>query len=71
MVPGIGPATSQLSLAVYADTTLGLRGMCIGSWLAFGRLNRVLGIDAVCQLPSTSMVNQSRDAPRAAGPAAS
>jgi alkylhydroperoxidase family enzyme len=26
--------------------------MCLGSWLAFGRLNRVLGIDEVCVLPS-------------------
>ncbi|WP_282784380.1 carboxymuconolactone decarboxylase family protein [Nocardia sp. CC201C] len=25
--------------------------MCIGSWLAFGRLNHVLGLDAVCVLP--------------------
>jgi AhpD family alkylhydroperoxidase len=25
--------------------------MSIGSWLAFGRLNHVLGIDAVCVLP--------------------
>jgi alkylhydroperoxidase family enzyme len=25
--------------------------MCLGSWLAFGRLNHVLGIDAVCVLP--------------------
>lgn len=25
--------------------------MCIGSWLAFGRLNHVLGLDAQCQLP--------------------
>ncbi|MDO3649588.1 carboxymuconolactone decarboxylase family protein [Nocardia mangyaensis] len=25
--------------------------MSIGSWLAFGRLNRVLGLDAVCVLP--------------------
>ncbi|ETK36201.1 carboxymuconolactone decarboxylase family protein [Microbispora sp. ATCC PTA-5024] len=25
--------------------------MCIGSWLTFGRLNRVLGLDAVCVLP--------------------
>ncbi|MFI9455562.1 carboxymuconolactone decarboxylase family protein [Amycolatopsis sp. NPDC052450] len=25
--------------------------MSIGSWLAFGRLNRVLGIDTVCVLP--------------------
>ncbi|MEC3977535.1 carboxymuconolactone decarboxylase family protein [Amycolatopsis sp. H20-H5] len=26
--------------------------MSIGSWLAFGRLNRVLGIDTVCVLPT-------------------
>ncbi|MET9375214.1 carboxymuconolactone decarboxylase family protein [Streptomyces sp. NPDC003035] len=26
--------------------------MSIGSWLAFGRLNRVLGLDAVCVLPT-------------------
>lgn len=26
--------------------------MSIGSWLSFGRLNRVLGLDAVCVLPS-------------------
>lgn len=139
MVPGIGPAASNFSLAVYAHTTLGLRefeaarlriaqingcvfcldwrterdgqkveesfaaavtdwrnssalneraqlaaeyaeryaldhhnldedfwsrmtahysqaeivelSMCLGSWLAFGRLNHVLGIDAVCVLP--------------------
>ncbi|MER6812597.1 carboxymuconolactone decarboxylase family protein [Spirillospora sp. NPDC000708] len=25
--------------------------MCIGSWLAFGRLNRVLGLDTMCMLP--------------------
>ncbi|MEV6768243.1 carboxymuconolactone decarboxylase family protein [Nocardia sp. NPDC051030] len=25
--------------------------MCLGSWLAFGRLNHVLGLDAVCVLP--------------------
>ena len=25
--------------------------MCIGSWLAFGRLNHVLGLDAMCVLP--------------------
>lgn len=25
--------------------------MCIGSWLAFGRLNHVLGLDSVCVLP--------------------
>jgi len=139
MVPGIGPAAANLSLAVYAHTTLGLREfeaarlriaqingclfcldwrterdglrveeefagavarwrtagaldertrlaaeyaeryaldhhgldegfwdrmtahygqaeiveltMCLGAWLAFGRLNRVLGLDALCVLP--------------------
>ncbi|MEV6108760.1 carboxymuconolactone decarboxylase family protein [Streptomyces sp. NPDC051940] len=139
LVPGIGPAASAFSLAVYADSTLGLREfeaarlriaqlngclfcldwrterdgekvepgfatavrewrtapalgerarlaaeyaeryvtdhhgldddfwsrmaahysqrevveltMCLGSWLAFGRLNRVLGLDEVCVLP--------------------
>ena len=25
--------------------------MCIGSWLAFGRLNHVFGLDAACVLP--------------------
>ncbi len=25
--------------------------MCLGSWLAFGRLNHVLGLDAMCSLP--------------------
>lgn len=25
--------------------------MCLGSWLAFGRLNHVFGLDAACQLP--------------------
>jgi alkylhydroperoxidase family enzyme len=139
LVPGIGPAAANLSLAVYAHTTLGLRefeaarlriaqingcvfcldwrterdgekveqefadavtdwrttdafddrtrlaaeyaeryaldhhniddefwarmaahytqqeivelSMSIGSWLAFGRLNRVLGLDTMCMLP--------------------
>lgn len=26
--------------------------MCLGSWLAFGRLNHVLGLDAACALPT-------------------
>ncbi|MSX00763.1 MAG: carboxymuconolactone decarboxylase family protein, partial [Actinobacteria bacterium] len=25
--------------------------MCLGSWLAFGRLNHVLGLDTACVLP--------------------
>ena len=26
--------------------------MCLGSWIAFGRLNRVLGLDTACVLPT-------------------
>jgi alkylhydroperoxidase family enzyme len=26
--------------------------MCLGSWIAFGRLNRVIGLDEVCSLPA-------------------
>jgi alkylhydroperoxidase family enzyme len=26
--------------------------MCLGSWIAFGRLNRVLGLDVACVLPA-------------------
>ncbi|MBO9520844.1 MAG: carboxymuconolactone decarboxylase family protein [Nocardioidaceae bacterium] len=26
--------------------------MCIGSWMGFGRLNRIFGLDAACVLPS-------------------
>lgn len=28
--------------------------MCLGSWLAFGRLNHVFGLDAACVLPGHS-----------------
>jgi alkylhydroperoxidase family enzyme len=38
--------------AVYTDAEIIELSMCIGSWIAFGRLNHVLGIDAVCQLPA-------------------
>ncbi|WP_406276133.1 carboxymuconolactone decarboxylase family protein [Nocardia sp. NBC_00881] len=38
--------------AYYSQVELVELSMSIGSWLAFGRLNRVLGLDAVCVLPS-------------------
>jgi len=38
-------------LARYSQTEVVELTMCLGSWLAFGRLNHVLGIDAVCVLP--------------------
>ncbi|MEY9858089.1 alkylhydroperoxidase family enzyme [Catenulispora sp. GAS73] len=38
-------------LAAYSQAEVVELTMCLGSWLAFGRLNHVLGIDAVCVLP--------------------
>ncbi|QRY61313.1 carboxymuconolactone decarboxylase family protein [Gordonia sp. PDNC005] len=38
--------------AQYSDTEIVELSMCLGSWLSFGRLNRVLGLDEVCVLPS-------------------
>ena len=35
----------------YSDAEILELSMCIGSWIAFGRLNHVLGIDAACVLP--------------------
>jgi alkylhydroperoxidase family enzyme len=26
-------------------------GLCVGAWLAFGRLNRVFGVDEACRIP--------------------
>ncbi len=37
--------------AAYSDPEIIELSMSIGSWIAFGRLNHVLGIDAACQLP--------------------
>jgi alkylhydroperoxidase family enzyme len=38
--------------AEYSDREIVELSMCLGSWLAFGRLNRVLGLDTACALPS-------------------
>ena len=38
--------------AHYTDREIVELSMCLGSWLAFGRLNHVLGLDAACVLPS-------------------
>jgi alkylhydroperoxidase family enzyme len=37
--------------AHYADAEIVELSMCLGSWIAFGRLNHVLGLDAACVLP--------------------
>ena len=36
----------------YTDKEIVELSMCLGSWLAFGRLNHVLGLDTACVLPS-------------------
>ncbi|GAA3241668.1 carboxymuconolactone decarboxylase family protein [Actinocorallia longicatena] len=38
--------------ACYSQLEIVELSMCLGSWLAFGRLNHVLGLDTVCALPS-------------------
>lgn len=38
--------------AHYSQREIVELSMSIGSWLAFGRLNHVLGLDATCTLPS-------------------
>ncbi len=38
--------------AAYSDRERVELTMCLGSWIAFGRLNRVTGLDEVCTLPS-------------------
>lgn len=37
--------------AAYSDAEVVELSMCLGSWLSFGRLNRVLGLDEACVLP--------------------
>jgi alkylhydroperoxidase family enzyme len=37
--------------AVFSDDELVQLGLCVGSWLAFGRLNQVFGVDEACRIP--------------------
>lgn len=37
--------------SAYSDAEIVELSMCLGSWLSFGRLNRVLGLDTACVLP--------------------
>jgi alkylhydroperoxidase family enzyme len=39
--------------AHYSEVEVVELSMCLGSWLAFGRLNHVLGLDAACVLPTS------------------
>jgi alkylhydroperoxidase family enzyme len=49
---GLDDAFWSRMKAEYSDREIVELSMCLGSWIAFGRLNRVLGLDAACVLPS-------------------
>lgn len=49
---GLDAAFWERMKAHYSDVEIVELSMCIGSWIAFGRLNHVTGLDAVCVLPS-------------------
>ena len=36
----------------FTDDELVELGLCVGSWLAFGRLNRVFDVDGLCRIPA-------------------
>ncbi|HEX9035272.1 MAG TPA: carboxymuconolactone decarboxylase family protein [Streptosporangiaceae bacterium] len=50
---GMDDAFWQRLHAAFSDDELVQLGLCVGSWLAFGRLNRVFGVDVVCRIPLT------------------
>ena len=37
----------------FSDNEIVELSMCVGSWIAFGRLNHVFGIDEACTIPSS------------------
>ena len=49
---GIGADLWTRMHAHYSQQEIVELSMCLGSWIAFGRLNHVLGLDANCTLPS-------------------
>jgi alkylhydroperoxidase family enzyme len=51
---GIDEEFWQRMTAHYSQREIVELTMSIGSWLAFGRLNHVLGLDTVCTLPGHS-----------------
>jgi alkylhydroperoxidase family enzyme len=48
---GLDDAFWSRMTAHYSQTEIVELSMSIGSWLAFGRLNHVLGLDTACALP--------------------
>jgi alkylhydroperoxidase family enzyme len=52
---GLDEAFWDRMRALYSQAEIVELTMCLGSWLAFGRLNRVLGLDTACVLPAHSI----------------
>ncbi|MFE1953323.1 carboxymuconolactone decarboxylase family protein [Streptomyces sp. NPDC059524] len=50
---GLDDAFWARMTAHYSQAEIVELSMAVGSWLAFGRLNHVLGLDAVCVLPKS------------------
>ena len=50
--PGVDDDFWERMFAHYTQEEVVELTMSLGSWLAFGRLNRVLGLDVACVLPS-------------------
>lgn len=48
---GMDDALWERLHAAFTDDELVQLGLCVGSWLAFGRLNRVFGVDETCRIP--------------------
>ena len=49
--PGDGRRPWERLHAAFSDDELVELGLCVGSWLAFGRLNRVFDVDGACRIP--------------------
>lgn len=48
---GLDEAFWARMLGSYSQQEVAELTMCLGAWLAFGRLNRVFGLDTACALP--------------------
>ena len=48
---GMDDAFWERLRAAFGDEELVELGLCVGSWLAFGRMNRVFDVDGVCRVP--------------------
>ncbi|GGL15648.1 carboxymuconolactone decarboxylase family protein [Planomonospora parontospora] len=57
---GLDDAFWARMTAHYSQTEIVELSMSIGAWLAFGRLNHVLGLDTVCVLPGGSAPSPRR-----------